>query len=207
MSLAAVLRAYAARITTPAFGRGQLLCTCATRGGGGGGGRKRRSGGQRKRSSSGGGGSGGGGSNSTLPPLPHAVHFPPAAEAVLMPYASLKDRRVLVEKLVQTAKDIKWGDLPAERPQEATKQQIDELQHRLGYRFKNLYLLRLALVHSSAAPTTHNGIMAWIGDAAMYVILSEEVAGALGYMPIGVLRCVCKTAAGWCCSTAPSLLD
>ncbi len=95
---------------------------------------------------------------------------------------------MLVEKLTQTAKNIVWGDLQHELPKEASKQRIVELQERLGYRFNNLYLLRLALIHSSAAPTTHNGIMAWIGDAALYMVVAEEVAASLGCAPIGQLR-------------------
>ncbi len=55
-------------------------------------------------------------------------------------------------------------------------------------RCRNRYLLRLALIHSSAAPTTHNAIMAWLGDAALYVVVAEQVAASLGNMAIGKLR-------------------
>lgn len=117
-------------------------------------------------------------------PVPAAAEI--AAAASLRP---LSDRHLLSEKLTQAAKSIAWIDLPADRPREATKAQIEELQSALGYRFKNLYLLRLALIHSSAAPTTHNGIMAWIGDAALYLVVAEEVSAALGNAAIGKLRC------------------
>jgi hypothetical protein len=60
----------------------------------------------------------------------------------------LQDRRLLAQKLTETARNVVWFDLPGERPAEATKAQVEALQARLGYRFKNLYLLRLALVHS-----------------------------------------------------------
>lgn len=95
----------------------------------------------------------------------------------------------MAEKLTVTAKNIAWTDHESSRPAEATREQVADLQARLGYRFGNLWLLRLALVHSSAAPTTHNGILAWVGDAALYLVLSEEVGGKLGYVPIGQLRC------------------
>lgn len=130
------------------------------------------------------------------PPAAAGAARPPAAAAAAAAGLSpLSDRRLLAEKLTHTAKNIVWGDLRHERPQEASKERIHELQERLGYRFSNLYLLRLALIHSSAAPTTHNSIMAWIGDAAMYLVVAEEVAAALGYAPIGQLRC----GSGGCC--------
>lgn len=47
---------------------------------------------------------------------------------------------------------------------------------------------RLALIHSSAASKTNNSVLAWVGDAALYLIAAEEVAGALGYVPVGTLR-------------------
>lgn len=104
-------------------------------------------------------------------------------------WGPLTDRRMLAEKLTQTAKNIVWNDLPADQPTEASREQVQALQAALGYRFNNLWLLRLALIHSSAASTTHNGIMAWIGDAALYLVVAEEVAAKLGYVPIGKLRC------------------
>jgi hypothetical protein len=109
-----------------------------------------------------------------------------AAASVSLGLNLLSDRRLLADKLTATAKNIVWVD--PERPTEATREEIAALQARLGYRFKNLYLLRLALIHSSAAPTTQNSIMAWIGDAALYLIVAEEVSAALGYVPIGKLR-------------------
>lgn len=102
----------------------------------------------------------------------------------------------MAEKLTQTAKNIAWTDHESSRPAEATKEQVAALQARLGYRFSNLWLLRLALVHSSAAPSTHNGILAWVGDAALYLVLSEEVGAKLGYVPIGQLRCALTRAWG-----------
>lgn len=73
---------------------------------------------------------------------------------------------------------------------------MDALEARLGYKFKNRYLLRLALIHSSAAPTTHNAILAWLGDAALYVVVAEQVAASLGNMAIGKLSEVRKTLIG-----------
>ena len=124
---------------------------------------------------------GGSGSGSREPATAAA-----AVSVSLVGLNPLSDRRLLADKLTATAKNIVWVD--PERPTEATREEIAALQARLGYRFKNLYLLRLALIHSSAAPTTQNCIMAWIGDAALYLIVAEEVSAALGYVPIGKLR-------------------
>lgn len=102
---------------------------------------------------------------------------------------SSQRRQVLAEKLTETAKHIAWVDLEKDRPEESSREQVAALQARLGYRFQNLFLLRLSLVHSSAAPTSHNSVLAWVGDAALYLIVTEEVGSALGYAPVGPLRC------------------
>lgn len=49
---------------------------------------------------------------------------------------------MLAEKLTETARNIVWLDPEKDRPQEASKEQIAALQERLGYRWRNLYLLR-----------------------------------------------------------------
>lgn len=37
-------------------------------------------------------------------------------------------------------------------------------------------------------PRRCNNIMAWVGDAAMYTLVTEEVGAKLGYIAVGTLR-------------------
>ncbi|KAL4448477.1 hypothetical protein ABPG75_005696 [Micractinium tetrahymenae] len=140
------------------------------------------------------GGTGGGGGSGARSAAGSAAFT--AAAAAAAAGGPLPERHLLAAKLTETAKNIEWCDPPADRPAEATREQIDALEARLGYKFKNRYLLRLALVHSSAAPTTHNAILAWLGDAALYIIIAEQVAASLGNMAIGKLSEVRKTLIG-----------
>lgn len=56
---------------------------------------------------------------------------------------------------------------------------LDALQERLGYQFKNSSLLTLALTHPSAIERTslsgHNQRLEFLGDAVLQLILSEEL--------------------------------
>ena len=40
-----------------------------------------------------------------------------------------------------------------------------------------------------ALPRRCNNILAWVGDAALLITMTEEVGAKLGYMPVGTLRC------------------
>lgn len=59
------------------------------------------------------------------------------------------------------------------------------------YTFKNRYLLRLSLTQQCAAAATNNRILAWLGDAVLQLVLTEQVLGAvqgsLTATPLGVL--------------------
>lgn len=48
------------------------------------------------------------------------------------------------------------------------------------YRFSNPWLLRLALVHSSAAPLTNNTQLSWLGDAALGLTVTEQIMVSTG---------------------------
>ena len=56
---------------------------------------------------------------------------------------------------------------------------MDELQERIGYRFKNKNLLRQALTHSSYANEKHmsklsdNERLEFLGDAVLEIVSSE----------------------------------
>jgi ribonuclease-3 len=57
---------------------------------------------------------------------------------------------------------------------------LDELQDRLGYHFKDLKLLRLALTHPSATHeggglTQHNQRLEFLGDSVLNLLLSREL--------------------------------
>jgi len=57
---------------------------------------------------------------------------------------------------------------------------LAELQNRLGYRFRDESLLRLALTHPSIAheqnqPTPHNQRLEFLGDAVLGLVLSDEL--------------------------------
>ena len=56
----------------------------------------------------------------------------------------------------------------------------DELQQRLGYRFRDVSLLKLALTHPSVAheapgATPHNQRLEFLGDAVLSLVLTEEL--------------------------------
>lgn len=52
--------------------------------------------------------------------------------------------------------------------------------------FSNRAVLHLALVHRSAA-TPNNTSLAWLGDAVLQLIASEQLMGTLGYISAGRL--------------------
>ncbi|MFM8468934.1 MAG: ribonuclease III [Limisphaerales bacterium] len=57
---------------------------------------------------------------------------------------------------------------------------LDELQHRLGHRFRDPTLLRLALTHPSISheqgtSTEHNQRLEYLGDAVLQLALSREL--------------------------------
>jgi len=57
---------------------------------------------------------------------------------------------------------------------------LAELQQRLGYRFRDESLLRLALTHPSIAheansPTQHNQRLEFLGDAVLGLVLSQDL--------------------------------
>lgn len=60
-----------------------------------------------------------------------------------------------------------------------TPERLAALQARLGYTFQERSLLDLALTHrSAAAPNSDN--LAWVGDAALELVLTEQLAAAAG---------------------------
>ncbi|MCI0744858.1 MAG: ribonuclease III [Verrucomicrobia subdivision 3 bacterium] len=60
------------------------------------------------------------------------------------------------------------------------KPNLQELQDRLGYQFKQIGLLQLALTHPSVAhevtsPTPHNQRLEFLGDAVLGLVLTQEL--------------------------------
>ena len=57
---------------------------------------------------------------------------------------------------------------------------LDELQQRLGYRFRDVDLLKLALTHPSIAheisgPAPHNQRLEFLGDSVLSLVLTQEL--------------------------------
>src|SRR5258708_32443933 len=57
---------------------------------------------------------------------------------------------------------------------------LDELQKRLGYQFRDLDLLTLALTHPSVAheissPAPHNQRLEFLGDSVLSLVLTQEL--------------------------------
>ena len=55
------------------------------------------------------------------------------------------------------------------------------------YKFGNQWLLRLALLHTSAYPHTGSGNLAWLGDSALYLVVSEQLAATYSNAAMGDL--------------------
>ena len=49
----------------------------------------------------------------------------------------------------------------------------NELQTRLGYSFKNIELLKLALIHKSYSNTTNNERLEFLGDSILNTVISQ----------------------------------
>src|SRR5437762_10851409 len=61
-----------------------------------------------------------------------------------------------------------------------TPSSLDELQKRLGYQFRDLDLLTLALTHPSVAheissPSPHNQRLEFLGDSVLSLVLTQEL--------------------------------
>ena len=48
-----------------------------------------------------------------------------------------------------------------------------ELQTKLGYSFKNIELLKLALIHKSYSNTTNNERLEFLGDSILNTVISQ----------------------------------
>src|SRR6266481_3735598 len=61
-----------------------------------------------------------------------------------------------------------------------TPSSLDELQKRVGYQFRDLDLLKLALTHPSVAheissPAPHNQRLEFLGDSVLSLVLTQEL--------------------------------
>ena len=61
------------------------------------------------------------------------------------------------------------------------------MSHSARYKFGNQWLLRLALLHTSAYPHTGSGNLAWLGDSALYLVVSEQLAATYSNAAMGDL--------------------
>src|SRR5437660_10171640 len=62
----------------------------------------------------------------------------------------------------------------------ATVPKLDDLQQRLGYTFRDVDLLELALTHPSiahevSAPAPHNQRLEFLGDSVLSLVLTQEL--------------------------------
>jgi len=68
---------------------------------------------------------------------------------------------------------------------------LAELEQRLAYRFRDPELLTRALTHASYAnehpPLVHNEALAFVGDAAMGLVVAERVRADDPTAPVGIL--------------------
>ena len=66
-----------------------------------------------------------------------------------------------------------------------------ELEQRLGHRFRDTELLARALTHASYAnehpPLGHNEALAFVGDAALGLVVAERLVADDPTAPVGVL--------------------
>lgn len=68
---------------------------------------------------------------------------------------------------------------------------LADLEHRLGYRFRDRSQLERAFTHASYAhehpPTEHNEALAFVGDAALGLVVAERLFGDAPGAPVGEL--------------------
>jgi ribonuclease-3 len=68
---------------------------------------------------------------------------------------------------------------------------VEALGERLGYRFRDRGLIGEALTHASWAyehpPASHNGRLAFLGDAVLALVVAERVMAERPGEPVGVL--------------------
>jgi ribonuclease-3 len=68
---------------------------------------------------------------------------------------------------------------------------VADLQRRLGHQFHDLALLERALTHASYAnehpPPDHNEGLAFVGDAALGLVVAERLFGEAPAAPVGEL--------------------
>jgi ribonuclease-3 len=68
---------------------------------------------------------------------------------------------------------------------------VADLQRRLGHQFRSLELLERALTHASYAnehpPRSHNEALAFVGDAALGLVVAERLFGEDREAPVGEL--------------------
>ena len=82
-----------------------------------------------------------------------------------------------------------------------TKEQLTELQNRIGYRFESTEYLKRALMHSSYVPGEggDNERMEFLGDAVLELCVSEELFFRFPTMQEGMLT---KNRASIVCESA-----
>jgi len=84
------------------------------------------------------------------------------------------------QQFLAAAARVGYLNPPEHRKKDPTDDQLDELEQKLGYKFSERSLLRLALVHSSAGVPS-NWALAWLGDAALQLIVSEQLVGLMDH--------------------------
>ncbi len=89
---------------------------------------------------------------------------------------SLIARAVVNDHFTSVTKSMHYLDLP-QTYQHNSDTSLLELQIRIGYLWKNPALLGLALTHPSAS-LQNNSKLAWLGDAALCAVVSEQLLAA-----------------------------
>ncbi|KAK9813584.1 hypothetical protein WJX73_008665 [Symbiochloris irregularis] len=112
---------------------------------------------------------------SERPRQPHLVRsLPPDWVGHQVSSAELISGMVPRAQLLQKLSDLHNHAEYPQTEQFPSASQLDDLQQKLRHWFTNPMLLKLSLVHTSAS-TAGNHNLAWVGDAAMHLIVSEQL--------------------------------
>ncbi|CAL5221481.1 g3681 [Coccomyxa viridis] len=107
--------------------------------------------------------------------------------------STVASARFQVDRSLGDAQDLfRYSDKKQQGSTLPSKERLEEVEKIIGYTFHNQWMLRLALVHSSAfpvpgAPCSSGISLAWMGDAALNLIVSEQLMAAYCSASMGEL--------------------
>ncbi|CAL8468744.1 g8284 [Coccomyxa elongata] len=88
----------------------------------------------------------------------------------------------VLQNLAKCARDADASNVPF-----PSKESLDEVEEILGYTFHNHWLLRLALTHCSVYSNNNISNLAWMGDAALYMVVTEQLSATYSNADTGDL--------------------